>query len=171
MDRKTLTAIRAIKYIGLTGLLLLSTACSLLPGNSGPVEWQKYQPATQSINTNMDHKSSFFVARKGMQNGYVFIFHIMPEPEREGYSRSNYHLMVSIEKENKPVTGLLLSSNVKHPDGMVEKSSSMMQMGDWYMALYNLDHEKGQHWITVSFEQAGKTYSTGIYYPERAYQQ
>ncbi len=160
-----------MKYIVLTGLLMVSTACSLLPGSGDPVEWQKAKPAAQSSNKNMDHKNNFFVARKGIRDGYVFIFHIMPAPEGEGYSHSNYHLMVSVEKENKPISGLLLSANVKHPNGMVEKDSSMMQMGDWYMSLYNLDHEKGQYWITVSFEQAGKTYSTGVYYPERAYQQ
>jgi len=140
-------------------------------GNNDPVEWQTAQPAKASSNTKMDHKSNFFVARKGVNDGYVFIFHIMPAPEGEGYSHSNYHLMVSIEKDNQPVNGLSMSSRVKHPDGMVEEDASMMSMGDWYMSLYNLDHEKGRHWVSVSFEQAGKAYSTGVYYPERAYHQ
>jgi len=65
----------------------------------------------------------------------------MPAPEGEGYSRSLYHLMVSIEQDNNPITDLVLSSEVKHPDGVTEKNSPMMQMGKWYMSLYNLDHE------------------------------
>ncbi len=47
----------------------------------------------------------------------------------------------------------------------------VMRMGDWFMALYNLSHEKGQHWLTVSFERDGETCSSGTYYPELAYHQ
>lgn len=160
-----------MKYIVWLSSFVFLAGCSHVLGNSDPVEWQKAKPATQSSNKNMDHKNNFFVARKGVEDGYVFIFHIMPAPEGDGYSLSNYHLMVSIEKENDPITGLALFAKVKHPGGMVEENRPMMQMGDWYMSLYDLDHEKGQHWISVSFKQAGKTYSTGMYYPERAYQQ
>ncbi len=160
-----------MKYIVWISSFVVLASCSHVIGNNDPVEWQKAQPSKQLSNKNMDHNKSFFVARKGINDGYVFTFHVMPAPEGEGYSRSLYHLMVNIEKDSQPVKGLVLSSRVKHPDGMVEENASMMQMGDWYMSLYNLDHEKGRHWITVSFERAGKTYSTGIYYPERVYQQ
>jgi len=119
----------------------------------------------------MDHKKDFFVAHKGISGGYEMIFHVMPAPEGTGFSRSLYHLMVSVQKNGQPVTNLKLYSSAKHPDGSVESKMPMMLMGDWYMALYNLSHEKGQHWLTVSFEQAGKIYSSGVYYPERAYHQ
>jgi len=158
-----------MKYIVWMSVCLWLAGCAYLPGHDDPVEWQKVKPVTQSSNKNMDHKNSFFVAQKAVQDGYVFIFHVMPAPEGKGYSRSLYHLMVSIEKDNKQLTDLVISARVKHPNGTVEENASMMQMGDWYMSLHNLNHEKGQHWITVSFEQGGKTYSSGIYYPERAY--
>ena len=146
-------------------------SCSHMPNYSDPVEWQKVQPTHQVSGEKMDHKSNFFVARKGIEDGYVFIFHIMPAPEGDTYSRINYHLMVSIEKNGQPVSDLAMSSRIKHPDGSVEKNPSMMPMGDWYMSLHNFNHELGQHWITVSFEQSGKKYSSGVYYPERAYPQ
>jgi len=157
-----------MKYIVWLSFVILLSGCSLPMGLQ---ETQQSQPAKQLSKTNMDHKNSFFVARKGIKDGYVFIFHVMPAPEGEGYSRTHYHLMVSVEKDHQAVNGLALSSRVKHPDGMVEENASMMSMGDWYMSLYDLNHEKGQHWITVSFEQDGHTYSTGVYYPERAYHQ
>jgi len=155
-----------MKYLLLIGLLVSFAACSLQQHAQAP---QSEKAVHDSISKSMDHKHSFFVARKGVRDGYVFIFHVMPAPEGEGFSRENYHLMVSVEKDHQAVNGLVVSSRVKHPDGMVEENASMMSMGDWYMSLYDLNHEKGQHWITVSFEQGGHTYSTGVYYPERAY--
>lgn len=153
------------KYIALISVVILISACGALTGGKTTTA---QQPNTTQV---MDHKSTFFVASKGVDDGYVFIFHIMPAPEGEGYSRIHYHLMVSIEKDGKPVTDLRLYSAAKHPDGSVQEKAPMMRMGDWYMALYNLSHEMGQHWLTVSFERAGKTYSSGVYYPERAYRQ
>jgi len=153
------------QYIALISVVILISACGALTGGK--------KTTAQQLNTTqaMDHKSTFFVASKGVDDGYVFIFHIMPAPEGKGYSRIHYHLMVSIEKDGKPVTDLQLYSAAKHPDGSVQKKAPMMRMGDWYMALYNLSHEKGQHWLTVSFERDGKTYASGVYYPERAYHQ
>ncbi|MBL4776057.1 MAG: hypothetical protein JKY87_08420 [Mariprofundus sp.] len=161
--------------IGVVTVVFLAS-CSHLPNFSDPVEWQKAQPSQQVSGKqvsgqSMDHKNDFFVARKGIEDGYVFIFHIMPAPEGETYSRSNYHLMVSVEKNNQALTHLVISSHIKHPDGSMEENTAMMQMGDWYMSLHNFDHVLGQHWVSVSFEMSGKKYSSGIYYPERAYHQ
>jgi len=155
------------KYIVLVAALSLISACSTLADSRKSAESQNSEAATQRMN----HKSTFFVAQKGVKDGYVFIFHVMPAPEGEVYSRTNYHLMVSVEKDGVPLTDLQVYSAVKHPDGSVRPKAPMMRMGNWYMALYNLSHEQGQHWLTVSFEQAGKTYSSGVYYPERAYHQ
>ena len=120
---------------------------------------------------SMDHKRDFYVAHKGIDDGYEIIFHIMPAPEGDGLSRVNYHLMVSVEQDGVVVTDLQLNSKVKHPDGTVQQQDAMMRMGNWYMALYNLSHEMGRHWVSVSFDHAGKHYTSGIYYPERVYTQ
>jgi hypothetical protein len=156
------------KYIVLMAMLSLLSACSTLTDSRSSSAEQKNSAVGAQA---MDHKSTFFVAQKGVKDGYVFIFHVMPAPEGKGYSRTNYHLMVSVEKNGKPLTDLKMYSAVKHPDGSSIAKAPMMLMGNWYMALYNLSHEKGQHWLTVSFERAGKTYSSGVYYPERAYHQ
>jgi len=156
------------KYIVLIAALSLLSACSTITDSHKSSDQQASRDGSSQ---GMNHKTTFFVARKGVQDGYVFIFHVMPAPEREGYSRIWYHLMVSVEKNGRPLTDLKLYSAVKHPDGSTIAKAPMMQMGNWYMTLYNLSHEKGQYWLTVSFDQAGKTYSAGVYYPERAYHQ
>lgn len=152
--------IRVTGFLSLICVAFFLAGCSTL---STPPQQNPSSPAA------MDHKKAFFVASKGVQDDYVFIFHIMPAPEGKGYSRINYHLMVSIEKDGKPVTDVQLYSAVKHPDGSTQTKEPMMQMGNWYIARYNLSHDMGQHWLTVSFERNGRTYSSGVYYPERAY--
>jgi len=141
-------------------ILSFATACSTLSGDSERVE-------TIHAKQGMDHENYFFVARKGLSDGYEFIFHVMPSPEGEGFSRVNYHLMVSIEKNGVPMDDLKVYSDVKHPDGSFEAKTQMMKMGHWYMVAYNLSHEQGRHWMTVSFEADGRNYSSGVYYPER----
>jgi len=152
------------KYILLMVILGFATACSMLSGENKPSE-KKHESSNQS----MDHERDFFTARKGLSDGYEFIFHVMPAPEGEGFSRVNYHLMVSIEKNGIPMDDLKVYSDVKHPDGSFQAKAPMMKMGHWYMTVYNLSHEQGRHWITVSFEASGRTYSSGVYYPERVY--
>jgi len=49
------------------------------------------------------------------------------------------------------------------------EQKSMMHMGEWYMALYNLSHEQGRHLITVRFNIKGKKYTAHAYYPEINY--
>ncbi len=106
----------------------------------------------------MNHEQGF-IAKKGIQDDYTVIFHVMR------YSKDQYHLMVVVEKDDKPVLGLHMTSKVLHPDGTTEEKP-MMHMGEWYMALYNLGHDQGRHWITVQFKISGKKYSAGTYYPE-----
>ncbi len=154
------------KYVLLMVILGFTTACSTLSGDHERVE-----KINASAEQNMDHKNDFFVARKGLSDGYEFIFHVMPAPEGEGFSRVNYHLMVSIEKNGIPLDNLTVYSAVKHPNGSFEAKTQMMKMGYWYMTAYNLSHEQGRHWMTISFEADGRTYSSGVYYPERDYRQ
>lgn len=112
----------------------------------------------------MQQHEEGFIAKKGIQDDYTVIFHIMRAPKGMRYSKDHYHLMVVVEKNHKPLTNLQMTSKVLHPDGTSEQKT-MMHMGEWYMAMYNLSHE-GRHWITVQFKISGKKYSTGIYYPE-----
>ena len=117
-----------------------------------------------------DHRQAMkhlqgFVVRKGIRDDYTVIFHIMRSPEGMRYSKNQYHLMVVVEKDHQPVTGLQMTSRVVHPDGTSEQKP-MIHMGEWYMALYNLGHDQGRHWITVQFKISGKKYSAGTYYPE-----
>jgi len=151
------------KYLVLLTITLLIGACALPRGHKPDSE------AGSAVGSIMNHQKSFFVARKGIDDGYVVIFHIMPAPEGTGYSRTYYHLMVSIVKDKKPLAGLQVYSDVKHPDGSYEKRERMMRMGDWYLTRYNLSHERGRHWLTVHFKVNDRTYSSGIYYPEIDY--
>lgn len=153
------------KSILLLAILSLIGACSMLP-----IDDERAEPRSAASKQAMDHENDFFVARKGLSDGYEFIFHVMPAPEGEGFSRVNYHLMVSIEKNGVPLDNLSVYSEVKHPDEPSPSKAKMMRMGHWYMTVYNLSHEQGRHWMTVSFEADGRTYSSGVYYPERAHQ-
>ena len=112
----------------------------------------------------MKHEEGF-IARKAIEDDYTVVFHVMRAPEGMRYSRNQYHLMVVVEKDGKPVPNLHLTSHVKHPDGTVEEKR-MSVVGNWHMAIYDLSHEQGRHWMTVSFTKDGKTYSAGAYYPE-----
>jgi len=105
------------------------------------------------------------VARKGIADDYTVIFHIMRAPESMHYSKANYHLMVIVEKDGKAVKGLDMESIVTHPNRTLE-TKPMMEMGEWYMALYDLNHEQGRHHISVHFKVSGKSYSADTYYPE-----
>ncbi len=68
-----------------------------------------------------------------------------------------------------PLTDLTLYSAAKHPGGETGAAQPMIRMGNWYMALYNLSHEQGRHWLPVLFDREGEHFSSGIYYPERPY--
>jgi len=150
------------KNILLLSMLSLIGACSVLS-----IDSERAEPKSENSKQAMNHENDFFVARKGLSDGYEFIFHVMPAPEGEGFSRVNYHLMVSIEKNGLPMDDLKVYSTVKHPDGTSQARAPMMRMGHWYMTVYNLSHEQGRHWMTVSFETDGRTYSSGVYYPEK----
>jgi len=113
----------------------------------------------------MQHKEGF-IAIKGIEDNYSVIFHIMRAPLGTSYSRNEYHLMVSVEKDGRALRGLRMSSTVRHPDDKVDDLAEMPQLGDWFMARYDLNHEQGRHLISVHFAVAGKKYSASIYYPE-----
>jgi len=130
----------------------------------GPDHAMAGNVAAEHDQASMKHEEGFIV-RKGIRDNYTVIFHVMRSPKGMRYSKEQYHLMVVVEKDDKPVTGLQMISKALHPDGTSEQKP-MMHMGEWYMALYNLSHEQGRHWITVKFNIFGKKYSAGTYYPE-----
>lgn len=107
-----------------------------------------------------------FIAIKGIRDGYSVIFHIMRAPQGAGYSRDEYHLMVSIEKEGRTLRGLAVKSTIRHPNGDIDFPENMVQLGDWYLARYNLNHDQGQHRISVDFRVGEKQYHAHIMYPE-----
>ena len=138
-------------YLAVVGLLLPGHA---LAGHATPGH----------VRTSMKHEEGFIV-REGIRDGYTVVFHVMRSPKGMRYSKEQYHLMVVVEKEGRPITGLHMMSRVKHPDGSIEQKP-MMRMGEWYMALYNLNFDAGRHWITVEFKVDGEKYLAGTYYPE-----
>lgn len=113
----------------------------------------------------MKHEQGF-IAIKGIEDDYSVIFHIMRAPLHDGYSRDEYHLMVSIEKDGKPIRKVKVQSTVRHPNGRIDDLTDMVQVGDWYLARYNLSHEQGQHRISVHFRIGSKRYHAHILYPE-----
>ncbi len=135
---------------------------------SGCVTAMPPAPSDSAVQASrvMDHQRDFYVARKGLADGYVLTLHIMPAPEGTGYSRTFYHLMAEVRHGGVVQDGLVLWSEVQHPDGRTEPRNRMVRIGSWYMARYDLSHDQGRHWLTVSFAWDGKRYSTGIYYPE-----
>jgi len=122
-------------------------------------EADAHQPAA------MQHEQGF-IAIKGIEDEYSVIFHIMQAPQGASFSHDEYHLMVSIEKDGKALRGLPVRSTVRHPNGEIDELADMPQLGDWYMARYNLNHEQGRHHIFVDFKVSGTNYSADVYYPE-----
>ncbi|MDQ6993590.1 MAG: hypothetical protein Q9M31_08940 [Mariprofundus sp.] len=155
--------IRSIIYPLLFSTSLLLSGCAGVTGES-----VKTGQLSDSATEQMDHKTDFFAARKGLRDGYEIIFHIMPAPEGAGFSRKDYHLMVGILQDSKPLTNLTVYSDMKYPDGSFEPRLAMMRMGEWYMTHYNLSHEPGQYLITIAFDVSGKHYNSSIHYPEFA---
>ncbi len=142
-------------------ILGLVAACSTSPKIEQSDE-SKHGNATQV----MDHIHSFYVSRIGLDDGYEIIFHVMPAPEGEGFSREDYHLMVNIKKDGNIMKDLKVYSEIHHPDGTSEPKVLMMVMDGWYMTAYHLERASGKHEMIVSFEQGGRMYSSGIEYPE-----
>jgi len=149
--------------------LLMAIVTVLLLGTSPALAAQNTNGYKQKTGHNqvMKHEGGF-IARKGIRDDYTVIFHVMRAPEGMRYSKEHYHLMVVVEKDHKPVTGLQMTSKAIHPDGTSEQKP-MMHMGEWYMALYNLSHEQGRHLISVHFNIRGKKYAAHAYYPEIDY--
>jgi len=76
----------------------------------------------------------------------------------------SHNLLVSIKHNDSVQHDLSVTSNVVYPSG-VEKSKSMMELGDWYLAGFDLGDEN-EYRITISFESIdGVNHSSEINYP------
>jgi len=115
--------------------------------------------------STMKHEQGF-IAIKNIDGIHSVTFHIMRAPDGTGYSRDEYHVMVSIEKNRKPVHGLQVSSEVIHPDGSTEGYNRMVELDGWYMARFRFGHDQDKHLVSVRFSDRGKSYVSSIYYPE-----
>jgi len=116
----------------------------------------------KSMDSQNNGMPGMFMAEKDI-DGYTVSFHVMKAPDMKGQN-GTHHLMVKVEQGGGPVSGLIANSKVIHPDGK-EESKTLMQLGDWMMAAYDLGHE-GKHQLMVLFKTAdGKKHFGGVFYP------
>ncbi|MDX8391153.1 MAG: hypothetical protein R8K53_01090 [Mariprofundaceae bacterium] len=152
------------KMVFILGFLLVGLSQQAMGGDNARKTHTPLHGGGESSSV-MQHKEGF-ITIKGIEDDYSVIFHIMRAPQGSAYSRQEYHLMVSIEKNGKPRRGLAVQSTVRHPNGEIDDLAEMVKLNGWHLARYNLNHEQGQHRVSVHFEVAGKKYSSHIYYPE-----
>ncbi len=112
---------------------------------------------------DMKKMEGTFLAKKEI-DGFTITFHTMKVKKGMQHGGS-YNFMIKVEKDGKALTDLIINSKVTHPNGKSE-SKMLMQMGDWYMAGYNLDHN-GQHQLMVLFKTAdGAKHFAGVHFPK-----
>ncbi|MEH6627854.1 MAG: hypothetical protein V7739_15520 [Motiliproteus sp.] len=105
--------------------------------------------------------SGMFLEKRDI-DGYSVSFHVMEAAERMRPGGS-HNLMVKVEKDNTAISELQANSKVVYPDGK-EESKSLMKMGDWYMAGYDLK-DTGKHQVMVLFKTSdGKKHFGGVHY-------
>jgi len=78
----------------------------------------------------------------------------------------SHNLLVNIRRDGRTQYKLKVSSTVEEvSDTEKSKSKSMMELGDWYLAGYDMSPD-GEYFITVSFKSAdGETHSSSLVYP------
>jgi len=115
-----------------------------------------------SMGSNMA-QSKMFLEKKDI-DGYTVSFHVMKAAEGMEHGGS-HNLMIKVEQGGTTVNNLKMNSKVVYPDGTNE-SKSLMAMGEWQMAGYDLK-ESGKHQLMVLFKTAdGKKHFGGLYYGE-----
>jgi hypothetical protein len=95
-------------------------------------------------------------------DGYKVSFHVMKaQPGKE--MGGSYDFMIKVEKDGKVLGDVVMNTKVVYPDGTSE-TKSVMKMGEWYMAGYDLK-ETGQHQMMVLFKTAdGNKHKAGVFY-------
>ncbi|MDQ6972222.1 MAG: hypothetical protein Q9M30_06200 [Mariprofundaceae bacterium] len=139
----------------------------------GPMHGDKNNPCSMSgdmkdgmaghhVEGNPAAMKDAFRVKKDI-DGFSVSFHIMKAPEGVAMGGS-HHVMIKVEKQGAALTDLVVNSKVTHPNEQSE-SKMMMQMGDWYMAAYDLGHP-GPHEVMVLFKTAdGGKHLGGVAYP------
>lgn len=108
-----------------------------------------------------DTMDGMFLKKKQI-DGYTISFHVM-KPAGGPSMGGGHHFMVKVEKDGKPVPGIVMNTKVVYPDGKSE-SKKAMAMGDWYMAGYDLK-DNGKHQLLILFKTPdGKKHKGGVYY-------
>lgn len=108
------------------------------------------------------HKSDGMFLKKKQIDDYTVNFHVMKPADGPSMGGS-HHVMVKVEKDGKPVDGIVMNTKVVFPDGRGE-SKKAMKMGDWYMAGYNMQDGK-KHQLMILFKTPdGNKHKGGVYY-------
>jgi hypothetical protein len=95
-------------------------------------------------------------------DGYVVTFHVM-KAEAGKEMGGSHDVMIKVEKGGKVLGDVVMNTKVVYPDGTSE-TKSVMKMGEWYMAGYDLK-ETGQHQMMVLFKTAdGNKHKAGVFY-------
>ncbi len=80
------------------------------------------------------------------------------------FDGGSHNLLVNIKRDGRPQNDLSVTAGVAYLEGEVE-SKSMMELGDWYFAGYDLGPEKACA-IEISFRAAdGTLHSSAFNYP------
>lgn len=109
------------------------------------------------------HKMDGMFLKEKQIDGYAVSFHVM-KPADGPSMGGTHHVMIKVEKDGKPVDGVVINSKVVYPDGESD-SKKTMKMGGWYMAGYNM-HDSGKHQLMILFKTPdGKKHKGGVYYP------
>lgn len=95
-------------------------------------------------------------------DGYDVSFHVM-KPADGPSMGGTHHVMIKVEKDGKPVDGIVMNTKVVYPDGK-DESKKAMKMGGWYMAGYDMQDGK-KHQLMILFKTPdGEKHKGGVYY-------
>jgi len=155
-----------ISYLGV--LLSVSMSSAFAHGDSGNIPKNKTPRNVivneQQIENTMDEKEvEGELVQKEIINGFELSVKVA-DVEDSIPDGGSHNLLVNIKRDGSAHRNLSVTANVVQPSG-VEKSKTMMELGDWYMAGFDLGDEN-KYRITISFESVdGVIHSSEINYP------
>ena len=114
---------------------------------------------------DMSHESNnMFLVKKAI-DGYTVSFHVM-EAQVGMRHGGSHNFMIKVEQNDKALDNVIINSKVIYPNNKAD-SKSLMKMGEWYMAGYDLG-QKGEHQLMILFKTVdGQKHQGGVYYPQR----
>jgi len=114
-------------------------------------------------NTTDEKEITGKLVQKKIIDGFEFKLKVVDARESVPDGGS-HNLLVNIKHNSSVQYGLPVTAKVDQPKKLT-KSKSMMELGDWYLAGFDLGDENEYH-ITISFESAdGVNHSSSINYP------